>query len=155
MHWAEDNLRAALRRRNPGEAFTRGVMARVIREQGRDAGREGGRAAAPEVRRERSAARAQQTKKPLPFSQWSPFRRALAGGFVLILFAAGGTGFVKHRQDEVRAVEARRAGELAGEQAVAALRITTEKLNHVIERAQIAPVQINDNQVRGENDEDN
>ncbi len=129
MHFSEDHLRSALRRKDPGTGFTRQVMARVNREA--------------------EAMRTQLTKSPsearLHRQSWFTFGRALAGASLFVLLASAWIGIAKYRE-----VEERRAGELAGQQAIAALRITTEKLNHVI-----GAVQATSTQPNGENNEEN
>jgi hypothetical protein len=129
MHFSEDDLRSALRRKDPGTAFTRQVVARINRE-----------AEGMPNRRNNSPSEERSHRVSGSF-----FRRALASAFLFVLLAAAWIGIAKYRE-----AEERRAGEFAGQQAIAALRITTEKLNHVIGTVQAAPTQSN-----GENNEEN
>lgn len=60
-------------------------------------------------------------------------RPALTGAVAVMLIVGGALGFVHYR-----GVQERRAGEVAKQQALLALRITNAKLNHVIERVKTA-----------------
>src|SRR5579863_2818652 len=111
MHFSEDDLRSALRRKDPGEAFTQRVMARV-----------------------HQAEATVSTPKPGKTSWAQPWwrlrlRTALAGVIVAALVPGAWLGFAHYRQ-----VQEERAGELAKQQAILALRITTIKLSHVFAR---------------------
>jgi hypothetical protein len=112
MHFSEDELREALRRKDPGESFTKEVMARVARQQTQGA-------AAPNLRDR--------------FHEWwrgLKLHPVLAGAVVAALVFAGSLGFVRYRQ-----AQEQRAGEAAKQQVLLALRIANAKLNHVFERA--------------------
>lgn len=111
MHFSEDDLRAALRREDPGEPFTERVMAYVIQHQARVT-------AAPA-----SGSRLGELWRGL----W--LRPALAGAVAAMLIVGGLSGFLHHRN-----VQRRREGEAAKQQVLLALRITNSKLNHVIQR---------------------
>ena len=115
MQFSEDDLRAALRRKDPGESFTERVMVRVSQPQARIT-------ALP-----KAGSRLGELWQRL----W--LRPALAGVVAVMLIVGGSLGFVHHR-----GVEQRRAGEVAKQQALLALRITNAKLNHVIERVKAA-----------------
>jgi hypothetical protein len=129
MYFSEDDLRSALRRKDPGAAFTRQAVARVNRE-----------AAGMRTQRIQSTSDARLHRQ-----SWFTFSRALASAFLLVLLAGAWIGIAKYRE-----VEERRAGEFAGQQAIAALRITTEKLNHVI-----GAVQATSTKPNGGNNEEN
>jgi hypothetical protein len=111
MHFSDDDLRSALRRRDPGERFTGQVLAKL--------------------RTEGAAGLA-------PRSVW-PKRKvllqklAVAAVFLVVAGAAAWEGLAQYRR-----FDRRRAGEAAERQAVLALRMTTAQLNHVFERAQAA-----------------
>lgn len=120
MQFSEDDLRAALRRRDPGEPFTERVMAHVIQTQGRVA-------AAPGTRG--------------PFGEfWHRLwlRPALTGAVAAMLLVGGSLGFLHHRN-----VQRWQEGEAAKQQVLLALRITNAKLNHVIERVKTSPDTVN------------
>ena len=116
MQFSEDELLAALRRKDPGESFTERVMARISQPHARVT-------AAPSAESRLSA---------LWHRLW--LRPALTCTVALMLIV-GSLGFVHYRE-----VQERRAGEAAKQQALLALRITNAKLNHVIERVK-APQQ--------------
>jgi len=110
MHFSEDELRTALRRKDPGESFTKEVMTRVTLQQAR-------------VLRTPSL-----IERLLEFCRAMAFRPALAGVIALVLILAGSFGFLQYRH-----IQEQRAGELAKQRALLALRITSSKLNHVLE----------------------
>lgn len=104
MHFSEDDLRAALKRQDPGEGFTQRVMARV-----------------------NQASNAPQ-KPPRRFwlFQLRPALVALTAVLLLVIGLAVG-----YRQEQI-AQQAR--ARKAEQQAVLALRIANTKLNRVFER---------------------
>lgn len=112
MQFSEDDLRAALRRKDPGEGFTGRVMAHVAQAQA-------GGAAAP---RTGSRLRLGELWQRL----W--LRPALTGAIAATLLVGGTLGLLHYRNAQ------RREGEAAKQQVLLALRITNVKLNHVIER---------------------
>lgn len=116
MQFSDDELRAALRRKDPGESFTDRVMAQVTQPQAR----------VTAVPNRRTRLR----------ELWNRLRRqpVLASAIAVILLVAGSWGFVQYRS-----VQERRAGEAAKQQALLALRIANAKLNHVCER--VKPLQ--------------
>lgn len=111
MQFSEDDLRAALRREDPGERFTERVMAHVTQPQGR-AG---------------TGARTGSGLGELWHRLW--MRPALTGAIASMLIVGGSVGFLHQRN-----VQRRREGEAAKQQVLLALRITNAKLNHVIGR---------------------
>jgi len=112
MQFSEEDLRSALRRKDPGTFFTKRVMAHVGRE--------------PLV-----TGAQRRPEGPLR-SPWLLIREpALVGMFLAVLVMAGWVGLAQHQR-----AQQRRAGELAKQQTIFALRITAAKLNHVFERAQ-------------------
>jgi hypothetical protein len=116
MHFSEDDLKRALRRKDPGPGFTQRVMARVNRMQ--EAQGDGQR---PKNQRQGSA--------------WIwRLRPVLAGALAAVLLVAGGLGYQQYErvQDKRRADERNRA--LAKQQMMLALKITNAKLNHVFRR---------------------
>lgn len=108
MQFSEDELREALRRKDPGERFTKEVMARVA--EGKPV---------PALRSEK---RFRQLLRGLTL------RPVLAGAVAAILVLAVSIGVVEHRREQAK------RGEAAKQQALLALRITQSKLNHVLGR---------------------
>jgi hypothetical protein len=135
MHFSEDDLRAALRRKDPGEEFTKRVMARVDKEK---------TACKPE---------SPAGKSNGWFSAWWKLRSAWAFAVAALLvlgFAWGGYEYSEYRhqvmaqENRQRLEEAKRQqeeAERARDQAILALKIVRSKLNHVLQQAQI-PVEI-------------
>jgi hypothetical protein len=117
MHFSEDDLRSALKRKDPGAGFTQRVMAQVHQAEDKVASPADGRTGLGQW--------------------WWPLglrlrlRTGLAAALVAVLAFAAWMGVAHYRQ-----VQERREGEMAKQQAVLALRITTAKLNHVFERVQ-------------------
>ncbi|HEX8766117.1 MAG TPA: hypothetical protein VF740_13205 [Candidatus Acidoferrum sp.] len=111
MQFSEDDLRAALRRTDPGEPFTERVMAHVLQPQARAAG----------------ASRTGSRLGKLWRRLW--LRPALTGALAATLVLVGSLGLLHYRN-----VQRWREGEAAKQQVLLALRITNAKLNHVIER---------------------
>jgi hypothetical protein len=107
MHFSEDDLRSALGKKDPGVGFTERVMSRIVQAEAK---------ASPWSR-----LRALFVQPLWPLN----LRTALAG----TLLAAVVLGALGYRQ-----FQEKRAGELAKQETVLALRITTAKLNHVFER---------------------
>ncbi len=124
MHFSEDDLRSALRRKDPGASFTERVIARCRQAEGK--------ASAP-----------RRLKTP-PFRQpWWPLnlRAAVAATLVLLLAVGGWLAVARYRQ-----VHEKEAGERARQQAILAMRIAKAKLNHVLVKAS----QTRDDKIRGE-----
>ena len=119
MQFSEDDLRAALRRKDPGERFTERVMAHVTQPQTMGAAdpRTGSRLRLGELWQ----------------TVW--LRPALTGALATMLIVGGLLGFLHYRNVQ------RLEGEAAKEQVLLALRITNVKLNHVIERVKTSPGQ--------------
>ena len=131
MHFSEDDLRAALKRKDPGDGFTQRVMARV--EQ----------------------AKAEGKSKPVngkvngSFFRWWKLRPAWGFAVVALLllgFAWGGYQYSEYRHQVVAQQERQRLedikkqqkeAEQARDEAILALRIARSKLNHVLQQAQM------------------
>jgi hypothetical protein len=112
MHFSENRLREALQRKDPGEAFTQKVMARLAQQQS-------------------------QAATPSSEGDWFQefwrrlgLRPVLVGAIVALVALSGSLGVVKYRK-----VQEAHAGEAAKRQVLLALRISSAKLNHVFERA--------------------
>jgi hypothetical protein len=131
MHFSDEDLRAALERKDPGEGFTQRVMARV--EQA---------TAAPE-------AQPAGPRRALP--PWWLRRPAwIIAVAAMLLFGFAWAGYeyseYRHAQDIKVARENQQRleeAERARDEAVRALEIARSKLNHVLEHAQL-PLEMND-----------
>ena len=104
MHFSEDDLRAALKRRDPGEGFAQRVMARVNQAE-----------STPE-----------KPPRRVSFLRLRPALVAVAAVLLLVI------GLVVGYRQEQLAQQAR--ARKAEQQAVLALRIANAKLNRVFER---------------------
>ena len=139
MHFSEDDLQQALKRKDPGEGFTQRVMARVEQAKTEPAPR-----TAPKAKKSNGALLA-----------WWKLRPAWIVAFAAVLlvgFALGGYQYSEYRHHELarqeqqrleQAKQEREQAERARDQAILALQIARSKLNHVLERAQL-PVESND-----------
>jgi hypothetical protein len=130
MHFSDDDLRAALKRKDPGEGFTQRVMARVAQAKAKG--------------------ETQPAKKSSgSFLAWWRLRPAWALAVVALLllgFAWAGYEYSEYRHQQIaqkqqrQLEQARRQqeeAEHARDQAILALRIARSKMNHVLEQAQI------------------
>lgn len=109
MHFSDDDLAAALRRKDPGPEFTERVMSSIASKREPAHGKE----------------RARFT--------WWPFQLSPVIGAAmaaLLLAVAGWLGFASYRVHENKIAQA----EKARQEAILALRITSAKLNHVFRR---------------------
>lgn len=128
MHFSEDDLREALKRKDPGEGFTQRVMARV------------------------NQSKAEGTAQPATkkvngkFLSWWMHRPAWAIAVVAILllaFGIGGYQYSEYRHAEenriarARQQQLQQEAERARDQAIMALEIARAKLNHVLQHAQL------------------
>src|SRR5215467_15599174 len=135
MHFSDDDLRAALERKDPGEGFTQRVMAQV--EQAKADGK---------------TRPAKANKANGSFLAWWRLRPAWTFAVVALLllgFAWAGFEYSEYRHEQLarkqrqQLEEARRQqeeAEHARDQAILALQIARSKLNHVLEQAQIPVV---------------
>lgn len=128
MQFSEDELRAALKRQDPGSEFTDGVMARVREAQ--------------------TKATVSRSRRPLPWIWLTAFRSgpapAAAAIAVLLLIGSwiGYKSYQEHQQQAMLIRLQREAEEKRAEQqAILALRITGEKLNHVLQKVNGEPSQ--------------
>ena len=120
MPFSEDDLRQALKRKDPGPEFTRRVMERLNK---------------------RGAEQKPSSQKRRTVFLWLPqmrFAPALACALALALAVGGWIGYQSYQEHEqqVRTAERQRKLEeqLAKREAILALRITSEKLNHVLRK---------------------
>jgi hypothetical protein len=127
MPFSEDDLRKALKRKDPGPEFTERVMARVKQK-------------------------AATGHTPHPRLSWfASFRFApalIAASIALVLFLGARIGYQSYQrhQEQARIEKLQREAEeqKAEQQARLALRIASEKLNHVFQTVSIETQQ-NDN----------
>jgi cytochrome c-type biogenesis protein CcmH/NrfG len=130
MHFSEDDLREALKRKDPGEGFTQRVMARVNQAQS-----------------ESKPVLAKPEKKSNgSFMAWWMHRPAWAIAVVAILllaFGIGGYQYSEYRHAEemhiarAKQQQLQQEAERARDQAIMALEIARTKMNHVLRHAQL------------------
>lgn len=128
MHFSEDDLREALKRKDPGEGFSQRVMARVIQSK--------------------AEGTAQPATKKVngKFLAWWTLRPAWTMAVVAVLLLACGIGGYQYSEyrhaEEMRIASAKQQqlqqeAERARDQAIMALEIARAKLNHVLQHAQL------------------
>jgi len=128
MHFSEDDLREALKRKDPGEGFTQRVMARV--EQARAEG-----TAQPAAKKVNGKFLAWWMQRPV----WAMAVVAM----LLLAFGIGGYQYSEYRHaEEMRVARAKQQklqqeAERARDQAIMALEIARAKMNHVLQHAQL------------------
>jgi hypothetical protein len=139
MHFSEDELREALKRKDPGEGFSQRVMARVSQAQSESA---------------RPSAKVKKSNGS--FMAWWQLRPAWAVAVVAILllaFGVAGYQYSEYRHKEEMEIarhkqeQFQKEAEQAKQQAILALEIARSKLNHVLERAQL-PVEDGNEKIR-------
>ena len=142
MHFSEDDLREALKRKDPGEGFTQRTMARVNQARVNQA----------EAQGKIAPASAPGKKSNGSFLAWWKLRPAWATAMVAVLllaFGIAGYQYSEYRhQEEMRIArenqqKLQKEAEQARDQAILALQIARSKLNHVLEHAQL-PVEGSD-----------
>ena len=128
MHFSEDDLREALRRKDPGEGFTQRVMARVNQSK------------------TESTAQPATKKVNGKFLSWWMHRPVWAAAVVamlLLAFGIGGYQYSEYRHAEENRIarakqqQLQQEAEHARDQAIMALEIARAKLNHVLQHAQL------------------
>jgi uncharacterized protein HemX len=127
MHFSEDDLREALKRKDPGEGFTQRVMARVNQAQ--------------------PGNKTVLAKKPNgAFLFWLTHRPAWAmalAAMLLLAFGIGGYQYSEYRHAEENRIarakqqQLQQEAERARDQAIMALEIARAKMNHVLQHAQL------------------
>lgn len=130
MHFSEDDLQKALKRKDPGPGFTQRVMARVN-----------------QAKAEGSVTPQQKVKKSngALFAWWklSPAWTFAVVAILLLACGIGGYQYSEYRHAEENRIaqeknaQMQREAEKARDQAILALEIARAKLNHVLERAQL------------------
>jgi hypothetical protein len=128
MHFSEDDLREALKRKDPGEGFTQRLMARVNQD-----------------RAEGTAPPATKKINGKFLSWWihRPVWAAAVVAMLLLAFGIGGYQYSEYRHaEEMRVARAKQQqlqqeAERARDQAIMALEIARAKMNHVLQHAQL------------------
>lgn len=135
MHFSEDNLREALKRKDPGEGFTQRTLIRVNQA----------RVNQSESEQEPKSAKPER-KTNGAFLSWWIQRPAWAVAVVatlLLAFGIGGYQYSEYRHaEEMRIARAKQQqlqqeAERARDQAIMALEIARAKMNHVLQHAQL------------------
>ena len=128
MHFSEDDLREALKRKDPGEGFTQRLMARVNQSKAE------------------STAQPATKKVNGKFLAWWTLRPAwtvVVAAVLLLACGIGGYQYSEYRHaEEMRIARAKQQqlqqeAERARDQAIMALEIARAKLNHVLQHAQL------------------
>ena len=132
MHFSEDDLREALKRKDPGEGFTQRTLIRVTQAR---------------MNQTKAEATTQMAKKVNgKFLTWWMQRPAWAVAVVAMLLLAFGIGGYQyseyHHAEEMRIARAKQQklqqeAERARDQAIMALEIARAKMNHVLQHAQL------------------
>ena len=130
MQFSEDDLRSALRPKDPGPEFTQRVMARVNQQEHAKP--------VPAISKPWWSRFADQWLAP---SGWRP---ALAGAMAVALMAGAAWIGIERYQSYIEQVRNQKVQEEmqarnAEQQAVRALRITSAKLNHVFQKVNGTP----------------
>lgn len=132
MHFSEDDLQEALKRKDPGEGFTQRLMARVNQSQ-----TEGKPALAKPVPGKKIS------RGLLAWWQDSPVWAMAVIALLLLACGIGGYQYSEYRHaEEMRVARARQQqlqqeAEKARDQAILALEIARAKMNHVLQHAQL------------------
>ena len=133
MHFSEDDLREALKRKDPGEGFTQRTLIRLNQAR---------------VNQDRAEGTARPATKKVngKFLSWWIHRPVWAAAVVAILLLACGIGGYQYSEyrhaEEMRIARAKQQqlqqeAERARDQAIMALEIARTKLNHVLQHAQL------------------
>ncbi len=130
MQFSEDDLRSALRPKDPGPEFTQRVMARVNQQEN-----------ARPVPAKATTWWSRFAQEWLAPSGWRP---AIAGAIVVVLMVAAAWIGIERYQSYIAQVRNQKVQEEmqarnAEQQAVRALRITSAKLNHVFQKINGTP----------------
>ncbi len=133
MHFSEDDLREALKRKDPGEGFTQRTLIRVTQAR---------------VNQAKVEATTQPATKKLngKFLTWWTLRPAWTVAVVAVLllaFGIGGYQYSEYRHAEENRIarakqqQLQQEAERARDQAIMALEIARAKMNHVLQHAQL------------------
>jgi len=137
MHFSEDDLREALKRKDPGEGFTQRTIARVNQARVNQA----------QVSQSKSESKPEPAKKNNgAFLVWwmhRPVWTIAVVAMLLLAFGIGGYQYSEYRHAvEMRLARQRQQqlqqeAERARDQAIMALEIARAKMNHVLQHAQL------------------
>jgi hypothetical protein len=128
MHFSEDDLREALKRKDPGEGFTQRLMARVNQSK---------------VEATTQLATKKVNGKFLSWWIHRPVWAMAVVAMLLLAFGIGGYQYSEYRHaEEMRIARAKQLklqqeAERARDQAIMALEIARAKMNHVLQHAQL------------------
>jgi uncharacterized protein HemX len=128
MHFSEDDLREALKRKDPGEGFTQRLMARVNQAN---------------VEAPTQPATKKVNGKFLAWWMQRPAWAMAVVAMLLLAFGIGGYQYSEYRHaEEMRIARAKQQklqqeAERARDQAIMALEIARAKMNHVLQHAQL------------------
>ncbi|HET6841343.1 MAG TPA: hypothetical protein VFK06_06605 [Candidatus Angelobacter sp.] len=114
MHFSEDDLRAALQRKDPGKNFTQRVMAGI-------------EPLAASPRKARPVPPVNRGLLPRLFA--GPMRWITAGALAVVMLVSGGVLEYRHHEEQQRI-----AGEKARQDAIFAVELTGAKLKQVLQR---------------------
>ena len=136
MHFSEDDLREALKHKDPGEGFTQRTLMRVNQARMDQSQSEGKAESKPALEKKINGT----------FIGWWMHRPAWAMAVVAVLllaFGIGGYQYSEYRHaEEMRVARAKQQqlqqeAERARDQAIMALEIARAKMNHVLQHAQL------------------
>ena len=125
MPFSEDDLRKALKRKDPGPEFTQQVMARLKQHEA-----------------ERNVRVEQKHRKAFFWLPRMRFAPALGFALALVLAVGAWIGYQSYQQHQqalkIEQYQQKVAEERAKQEAILALRISSEKLNHVFRKVNSA-----------------
>jgi len=128
MPFSEDDLRAALKPKDPGPDFTRRVMARLNEAKTQ----------ANEVKRQPKSTAPSRARAWRFWFAGLKFGPALAAALAVLLMVGAWVGYQSYQRHQQEANNAQQQRDMeakrAEQQAMLALRITSEKLNHVFQK---------------------
>jgi cytochrome c-type biogenesis protein CcmH/NrfG len=128
MHFSDDDLREALKRKDPGEGFTQRVMARVNQSKAEDTTQ-------PAIKKANG--------KFLSWWMHRPVWAVAVVAMLLLAFGIGGYQYSEYRHAEENRIARQKQQQLqqdaerARDQAIMALEIARAKMNHVLQHAQL------------------
>jgi hypothetical protein len=135
MHFSEDDIREALKRKDPGEGFTQRTLMRVNQARVNQSQAEGKPVLAKPEKKSNGFYLGWLTHRPM----WAMAVVAL----LLLACGIGGYQYSEYRHgEEMRIARARQQqlqqeAERARDQAIMALEIARAKMNHVLQHAQL------------------
>ena len=135
MHFSEDDLREALKRKDPGEGFTQRTLIRVNQA----------RVNQSESEQQRKPAKPEKKTNGKFLSWWMqrPTWAVAVVAMLLLAFGIGGYQYSEYRHAEENRIarqkqqQLQQEAERARDQAIMALEIARAKMNHVLQHAQL------------------